>query len=79
MGPKGAVEIIFRAETATGQVEARTEEYASASPTRSSRPARLHRRRDHAARDRRASPARCAGLRNEQLENPWKKHGNIPL
>ena len=39
MGPKGAVEIIFRADLGDpAKIEARTEEYRAASPTRSSRP-----------------------------------------
>ena len=43
------------------------------------RPPRLHRRRDHAARTRRRICRSLAMLRDKKLENPWKKHDNIPL
>jgi propionyl-CoA carboxylase beta chain len=81
MGPKGAVEIIFRADAGDpGKIEARTEEYRSrfANPfVAASRgfiddvimPHDSRRRICHALR----------WLRTKRLENPWKKHGNIPL
>ena len=53
MGPKGAVEIIFRKDLGDPQkIAARTEEYRQkfANPFVAGQP-RLHRRRDHAARD----------------------------
>ena len=52
MGPKGAVEIIFRGDLGDqAKIEARTEEYREkfANPFIAGEP-RLHRRRDHAAR-----------------------------
>ena len=81
MGPKGAVEIIFRADIGDpAKIEARTEEYRArfANPfVAASRgfiddvimPRRSRRRICHALR----------WLRTKRLENPWKKHGNIPL
>jgi propionyl-CoA carboxylase beta chain len=81
MGPKGAVEIIFRADLGdTAAIEARTEEYREkfANPfVAASRgfiddviPPRDTRRRLCRA---------LAMLRDKQLANPWKKHDNIPL
>ena len=81
MGPKGAVEIIFRADSGDpAKIEARTEEYRArfANPfVAASRgfiddvimPHGTRRRICHALR----------WLRTKRLENPWKKHGNIPL
>ena len=81
MGPKGAVEIIFRGDIGDpAKIEARTEEYRSrfANPfVAASRgfiddvimPRDSRRRIRHALR----------WLRTKRLENPWKKHGNIPL
>ena len=82
MGPKGAVEIIFRADLGDpATIEARTEEYREkfANPFVAAQP-RLHRRRDHAARHpppplpraRHAARASSSAIR-------WKKHDNIPL
>ncbi len=81
MGPKGAVEIIFRADLGDqAAIEARTEEYREkfANPfVAASRgfiddviPPRDTRRRLCRA---------LAMLRDKQLANPWKKHDNIPL
>ena len=81
MGPKGAVEIIFRADLGdAAAIEARTEEYREkfANPfVAASRgfvddviPPRDTRRRLCRA---------LAMLRGKQLQNPWKKHDNIPL
>src|SRR5205809_5664968 len=81
MGPKGAVEIIFRAEKADpARIAARTEEYREkfANPfVAASRgfiddviPQRETRRRLCRA---------LAMLRGKALANPWKKHDNIPL
>ena len=81
MGPKGAVEIIFRSELDDpDKIEARTEEYRTkfANPFVAS-----HRGyiddviMPHNTR-RRVSRA-LALLKNKQLQNPWKKHDNIPL
>ena len=48
-------------------------------PVRRGQP-RLHRRRDPAADHAPAHlPRRSRMLRGKQLENPWKKHDNIPL
>ena len=81
MGPKGAVEIIFRADIGDpAKIEARTDEYRArfANPfVAASRgfiddvimPRGTRRRLCHALR----------WLRTKRLENPWKKHGNIPL
>ncbi|MEO1193058.1 MAG: acyl-CoA carboxylase subunit beta [Pseudomonadota bacterium] len=81
MGPKGAVEIIFRGDAGDQEkIEARTEEYRQkfANPfVAASRgfiddvimPHGTRRRVGHALRM----------LRNKQLSNPWKKHDNIPL
>jgi len=81
MGPKGAVEIIFRADRDDEEkIEQRTEEYRSkfANPlVAASRgfiddvisPADTRR---HLCRD-------LAMLRNKDLSNPWKKHDNLPL
>jgi propionyl-CoA carboxylase beta chain len=81
MGPKGAVEIIFRGDIGdTQKIEARTQEYREkfANPFIAG-----HRGfiddviMPHSTR-RRISRA-LAMLRDKTLENPWKKHDNIPL
>jgi propionyl-CoA carboxylase beta chain len=81
MGPKGAVEIIFRADIGdAAKIEARTEEYRQkfANPFVAG-----HRGfiddviMPHATRRRICRS--LAMLRDKKLENPWKKHGNIPL
>ena len=81
MGPKGAVEIIFRGDIGDAQkIEARTQEYREkfANPFVAG-----HRGfiddviMPHSTR-RRISRA-LAMLREKKLENPWKKHDNIPL
>ena len=81
MGPKGAVEIIFRSELGDAEkIEARTEEYR----TKFANPFVAGHRgyiddviMPHNTR-RRVSRA-LALLKNKQLQNPWKKHDNIPL
>ncbi|MBM3571377.1 MAG: acyl-CoA carboxylase subunit beta [Alphaproteobacteria bacterium] len=81
MGPKGAVEIIFRGDIGdAAKIEARTEEYRQkfANPFVAG-----HRGfiddviMPHATRRRICRS--LAMLRDKKLENPWKKHGNIPL
>ncbi|NND91781.1 MAG: acyl-CoA carboxylase subunit beta [Granulosicoccus sp.] len=81
MGPKGAVEIIFRADRNDPErIEARTSEYREkfANPFVAGRLGfiddviRPHSTRAHICRD-------LDMLRSKQLENPWKKHDNIPL
>jgi propionyl-CoA carboxylase beta chain len=81
MGPKGAVEIIFRGDIGdAGKIEARTEEYRQkfANPfVAASRGFIDDVIMPHGTRRRVASALRM--LRNKQLENPWKKHDNLPL
>jgi propionyl-CoA carboxylase beta chain len=81
MGPKGAVEIIFRADRdKPDQIAERTEEYKTkfANPFVAGSLGFID---DvilpHGTRRRVAKALRM--LRNKQLENPWKKHDNIPL
>jgi propionyl-CoA carboxylase beta chain len=81
MGPKGAVEIIFRAEIGDKKmIEARTEEYR----TKFANPfIAAHRGfiddviMPHSTRRRVARALDM--LKDKKLDNPWKKHGNIPL
>ena len=81
MGPKGAVEIIFREEAKDANaIESRTNEYREkfANPFVAGRRGYI----DDVIfpRDTRKRLCRSlAMLRNKKLENPWKKHGNIPL
>jgi len=81
MGPKGAVEIIFRSDRDDAEkIEARTEEYRQkfANPFVAGAKGFIDdvitpsETRRHLCRD-------LAMLRSKQLENPWKKHDNIPL
>jgi propionyl-CoA carboxylase beta chain len=81
MGPKGAVEIIFRGDLGDpGKIEARTEEYRRrfANPF-----VAAHRGyiddviSPHGTRRRVAQALQM--LRGKRLENPWKKHDNLPL
>ena len=81
MGPKGAVEIIFRQERDDPEkIEQRTEDYRQkfANPFVAGAMGYIddvimpHDTRRHICRDLRM-------LRNKKLENPWKKHGNLPL
>jgi propionyl-CoA carboxylase beta chain len=81
MGPKGAVEIIFRSDLGdTAKIEARTEEYRSkfANPfVAGSRGFIDDVIMPHGTRRRLCRS--LAMLRDKKLENPWKKHDNIPL
>jgi propionyl-CoA carboxylase beta chain len=81
MGPKGAVEIIFRKDLDdAGKIEKRAEEYraAFANPfVAASRGFIDDVIMPHGTR-RRLCRA-LALLRDKQLENPWKKHDNLPL
>src|SRR3954447_8778517 len=81
MGPKGAVEIIFRADIGDKQAIAeRTEEYREkfANPFVAGARGFIddvimpHSTRKRICRS-------LAMLREKELENPWKKHDNIPL
>jgi propionyl-CoA carboxylase beta chain len=79
MGAKGAVEIIFRGKTAE-EIAERTAEYEErfANPfVAASRGYIDEVIMPHSTRRRVALGLRK--LRNKQLENPWKKHDNIPL
>jgi propionyl-CoA carboxylase beta chain len=81
MGPKGAVEIIFRADSQDEEmVKERTSEYTArfANPFVAGSRGFIddvimpHQTRTRICRS-------LAMLRNKKLENPWRKHGNIPL
>ncbi|MCA3268656.1 MAG: methylmalonyl-CoA carboxyltransferase, partial [Azospirillum sp.] len=81
MGPKGAVEIIFRADLGDkGKIEARTEEYRRrfANPFVAASRGFLDDVIMPAATRPRIARA-LAMLKTKKLSNPWKKHGNIPL
>ena len=81
MGPKGAVEIIFRGDIGDAdKIAKRTEEYK----TRFANPFVAGARgfiddviMPHSTRKRLCKSLRM--LRNKDLQNPWKKHDNIPL
>jgi len=81
MGPKGAVEIIFRADIGEPeQIARRTEEYRAkfANPFVAGARGFIddvimpHSTRRRICRS-------LAMLRGKKLDNPWKKHDNIPL
>jgi propionyl-CoA carboxylase beta chain len=81
MGPKGAVEIIFRADMGDpAKIEARTNEYRKrfANPFVAASRGFIDDVISPAATRPRLARA-LAMLRTKKLENPWKKHGNIPL
>jgi propionyl-CoA carboxylase beta chain len=81
MGPKGAVEIIFRGDIGDpAKIEARTEEYRA----KFANPFIVASRgfiddviMPHGTRRRICRS--LAMLRDKKLGNPWKKHDNIPL
>ena len=81
MGPKGAVEIIFRKDADDpAKIEARTEEYRKrfANPfVAASRGFLDDVIMPHGTRRRIASSLRW--LKNKSSDRPWRKHGNIPL
>jgi propionyl-CoA carboxylase beta chain len=81
MGPKGAVEIIFRADIGdAAKIAQRTEEYRTKFATPFVAGARgfiddvimPHSTRKRICRS-------LAMLRGKRIDNPWKKHDNIPL
>jgi len=81
MGPKGAVEIIFREEKSDpAKLAEREAEYKAkfANPFVAGRRGYIddvimpHETRKRVARS-------LAMLKDKELENPWRKHGNIPL
>ncbi len=81
MGAKGAVEIIFRKDIGDAEkIAAHTKMYEDnfANPYVAARKGYID---DiimpHSTRRRVAKSLRT--LKNKQLENPWKKHDNIPL
>ena len=81
MGPKGAVEIIFRADlTDAAAIEARAQEYREkfANPFVAASRGFI----DDVIEPRATRRRLCRALhmlRGKQLQNPWKKHDNIPL
>lgn len=81
MGPKGAVEIIFRADAKDeAKIAEKTEEYRSkfANPFVAGSRGFI----DDVISPRGTRKRICRSLqmlRNKELENPWRKHGNIPL
>jgi propionyl-CoA carboxylase beta chain len=81
MGPKGAVEIIFREDLADGEkIAERTDEYREkfANPFIAGSRGYI----DDVIWPRSTRERVCrslAMLRNKSLKNPWRKHGNIPL
>jgi Acetyl-CoA carboxylase, carboxyltransferase component (subunits alpha and beta) len=81
MGPKGAVEIIFRKDIGDqAKIDARTEEYRQkfANPFIAGKRGFIddvimpHETRKRVCRS-------LAMLRTKDISNPWRKHGNIPL
>ncbi len=81
MGPKGAVEIIFRQDLGDQEkIDLRTEEYRSkfANPFVAGTRGYIddvimpHSTRKRISRS-------LSMLKDKKLENPWRKHGNIPL
>jgi len=81
MGPKGAVEIIFREDIGDDEkIAQRTEEYRQkfANPFVAGHRGFI----DDVILPSETRARLCRSLsmlRNKQLENPWRKHGNIPL
>jgi len=81
MGPKGAVEIIFRKEAGDpAAIAERTEEYRLkfANPFIAGHRGYI----DDVILPRNTRTRICrslAMLRDKKLENPWRRHGNIPL
>ncbi len=81
MGPKGAVEIIFRKDIGDDKkIAARTEEYRNqfANPFVAGSRGFI----DDVIMPHNTRARICRSLRmlqNKLVENPWKKHGNIPL
>ncbi|MEO8225396.1 MAG: carboxyl transferase domain-containing protein, partial [Gammaproteobacteria bacterium] len=81
MGPKGAVEIIFRKDLGDpAAIAERTEEYRRkfANPFIAGSRGYI----DDVIMPRQTRARVCRSLsmlRDKQLSNPWRKHGNIPL
>jgi len=81
MGAKGAVEIIFRKELGDNEgIQARTEEYQELFANPFVAASRGYVDDVVMPSDTRERLCRSfAMLRDKKLENPWRKHGNIPL
>jgi propionyl-CoA carboxylase beta chain len=81
MGPKGAVEIIFRQDIGDAEkIAERTEEYRQRFANPFVAASRGYLNDVILPRETRARVCRSLEmLRNKKLENPWRKHGNIPL
>ena len=81
MGAKGAVEIIYRAELGDpDKIKKRIEEYEArfANPFVAAERGYIDEViMPHGTRKRIARALQM--LRNKRVENPWKKHDNIPL
>jgi propionyl-CoA carboxylase beta subunit len=81
MGPKGAAEIIYRSELSDAKkIEARVQEYEKrfANPFVAAERGFIDEViMPHSTRKRVSRALNM--LRNKKLENPWKKHDNIPL
>ena len=81
MGPKGAVEIIFRQDIGDAEkIEKRTEEYRQkfANPFVAGHRGFI----DDVILPSETRKRVCRSLKmlkNKHLQNPWRKHGNIPL
>ena len=81
MGPKGAVEIIFRKDRDNqDRIDELTDEYRQkfANPLVAAQRGYI----DDVIEPRLTRTRLCRALatfRNKQLQNPWRKHGNIPL
>ncbi len=81
MGAKGAVEIIFRADIGDPEkIAARTQEYSDRFANPFVAASRGYIDDVIMPRETRKRIIRALGtLKNKKLENPWKKHDNIPL
>ncbi len=81
MGPKGAVEIIFRGDLGDAEkIDKRTEEYREKFANPFVAGARGYIDDVIMPHNTRRRVCRAlAMLRDKHLENPWKKHDNIPL
>ncbi len=81
MGPKGAVEIIFRGDIGDAKkIEARTEEYRKRFANPFVAASRGYIDDVIMPRNTRLRVAKALSmLRGKRLENPWKKHDNLPL
>ena len=81
MGPKGAVEIIFRDDAKDPEkIEQRTEEYRQKFANPFIAGSRGYVDDVIAPRETRARVCRSLNmLKNKSITNPWRKHGNLPL